>query len=513
MTLKVLLREIPIRQVTCKGIPFKSLDCRKKDWDDLLISHVTCDSRQVAEGSLFIAISGQTHNGHDFIEDACLKASALILETSFFKKQAVPSTFQGPVVWVDNTRWAFGQIGANFYKNPGKKTKCIGVTGTNGKTTSVYILASLLEGMGEKVGVLSTIDHHIGQKTWPAQMTTPSPLDLHQRISQMSEYGMQVLAMEVSSHALVQHRVDALTFSSALWTNLTPDHLDYHGSMEAYFDAKKRLFSKTLMKKDSLCAINIDDEWGQRLLKETSVKAITYGYNPSDLQIVECHSTLQALEVTLLYEGKTYRASLKLIGQHNALNFTGCVALLIGMGYPLADILKACHCVKNVPGRLEQIVCKKSDGKTFYGFIDYAHTSDALKQTLQSLRQVQIAPQAKIITVFGCGGDRDQTKRPVMAQIAQKYSDIVVITSDNPRNQDPFVILRDIESGLTRPLDQKTCFSIVDRRQAILKAVSLTQQNDFLVIAGKGHETYQVLKEKTVAFSDRDELQKALKFL
>ena len=470
---------------------------------NLTICHITCDSRKVTPGSLFVAISGHKFNGHDFIKEACQNASALVLESRFFNTLCIPKTFCGPVIWVKNTRSALSQMAFCFFAHPAlKKVQLIGVTGTNGKTTSIYILETLLKALGQKVGVLSTIDHHIDKQTWPSKLTTPDPLTLHHRIFQMCEKYITSLVMEVSSHALCQHRVDCMKFSAALWTNLTQDHLDYHHSMENYFKAKKRLFSQDFIKNNGILVINRDDLWGQRLIKESSGNIITYGYhNQADLQVLKSLSTLQGLQIDLLYKKTQYQVSLQLIGQYNTSNVVGCLALLIGIGYHIEDILKIACQIKGVPGRLE-LVTKQS----FYGFVDYAHTSDALEQTLKSLHQIKPYSSSQIITVFGCGGGRDKTKRPLMAQVAQKYSDIVIITSDNPRYEDPQAILKQIKSGFT---EAKQVFEISDRKEAILKGVSLAKKNDILLIAGKGHEEYQTFQTERIAFSDRKILQQA----
>ena len=500
-----LLKNIPIEHISINGQTLnpttKSSAPSKKQWQNIPISQITCDSRHIRQGCLFIAIAGETTDGHDFLKKACQGASALVIQTS--KQKHVPQGFQGPVIEVHNTRWAFSQIASAFFNHPAKNIKCIGVTGTNGKTTSVYILETLLKGLGQKVGVFSTIDHHVGQQKWPAHLTTPSPIHLHQRILQISPL-VDHLVMEVSSHALCQYRVDALKFSATLWTHLTHDHLDYHGTMDQYFQTKQRLFSKDLMQKNGVCAVNTDDPYGRKLLKTAYGQIITYGQNTdADLQITKGHSSFEGLQVDLRYKGKHYQASLKLIGQHNAINFTGCVALLIAMGYDIKNILKFSDRITAVPGRLELVT------KTpFYGFVDYAHTSDALEQTLKNLRA--LSHQNKLITVFGCGGLRDKQKRPVMAHIAEKYSDIVIMTSDNPRNEDPFLILKDMEKGLKNPTSKQTLFSIVDRKQAILQGVRLAKKGDILLIAGRGHEEYQIIKNQRYPFSDREELLKTL---
>ena len=501
-TLIDILKNVPTEHIIFKG---KSLDLetfQKKA--PLLISHISCDSRDLKLDSLFVAISGHTTNGHDFVMQASQKASVLVLESQFLNTLCVPSTFNGFVIWVHNTQIALSQISSQFFAHPhAKNIKYIGVTGTNGKTTSVYILESLLKAFGEKVGVLSTIDHHVDEHTWPSNLTTPNPITLHQRIFQMCEKQITTLVMEVSSQSLSQYRVHDLKFSAALWTNLTQDHLDYHTSMQSYFEAKKRLFSDYLIKPDGIMVINKNDPWGQKLLKEFSGNIITYSQGESDLKILKSTSTLQGLQVELMLKKKTYQCSLQLIGEHNAMNFAGCTALLVGMGYPIEDIVKATAHIKNIPGRLELVI-----KKPFYGFVDYAHTSDALKQTLKSLYQLRPHSHSRIITVFGCGGSRDKAKRPVMAEIAEKYSDIVIITSDNPRDENPKAILDEIALGLRKI---KPSFIIVDRREAILKGVSLAQKGDILLIAGKGHEQYQIHQTKKLAFSDSIELQKAIK--
>ena len=496
-----ILKNVSIEHITFKGNVLDLKAFQKKT--ELFIAHITCDSRKLKSGSLFIAISGQTVNGHNFVKQASQKASVLVLDSKFLNTLCIPTTFNGFVIWVKNTHIALSQIAFQFFAHPHTKNiKYIGVTGTNGKTTSVYILEAMLKSLGEKVGVLSTIDHHVDGQTWPSYLTTPNPITLHQRIFQMCEKKITTLVMEVSSQALSQYRVHNLKFSAALWTNLTQDHLDYHISMQSYFKAKKRLFSDKLIKPDGVMAINKDDPWCQKFLKESHRNIIIYSSKEkADLQILKGTFTLKGLQIELMLKERTYHCSLQLIGEHNSMNFAGCAALLVKMGYPIDDIVKATAYIKNIPGRLE-LVTKKS----FYGFVDYAHTSDALKQTLKSLYHLKPYPHSRIITIFGCGGSRDRSKRPIMAEIAEKYSDIVIITSDNPRDEDPEAIIKDITLGLKKT---KQAFMIVDRREAILKGVSLAQKDDILLVAGKGHEQYQICKTKRLLFSDSKELQKA----
>ena len=500
-----ILKNVSIEHITFKREILDLKAFQKKT--ELFISHIACDSREVQPDGLFVAISGQTVNGHDFVKQASQKAFVLVLDSRFLNTLCIPTTFNGFVIWVKNTHIALSQIAFQFFAHPHTKNiKYIGVTGTNGKTTSVYILEALLKSLGEKVGVLSTIDHHVDGQTWPSYLTTPNPIILHQRIFQMCEKKITTLVMEVSSQALSQYRVHNLKFSAVLWTNLTQDHLDYHISMQSYFKAKKRLFSDYLIKPEGVMVINKDDPWGQKLLKEFHRNVITYSYkNKADLQVLKSISTPYNLKVELMMNRKSYSCSLQLTGKHNAMNFAGCTALLVKMGYSIDDIVKATPCIKNIPGRLELVV-----KKTFYGFVDYAHTGDALKQTLKSLYHLKPYPHSRIITVFGCGGSRDKTKRSIMAEIAEEYSDVVIITSDNPRNEDPKSILDEIAIGLK---NTKQTFIIVDRREAILKGVSLVQKDDILLVAGKGHEQYQIFQTKKVAFSDKKEIQKAIKKL
>ncbi len=500
-----LLADTSIKQIFLRG---RLLHSYQQICDQIFISHITCHSKEVKKGSLFIAISGHKTDGHDFIDEVMAQeASVLILESKFIGNLYKTQNYDGLVVLVNNTRVLLSQMATHFYGDPSKNIQCIAVTGTNGKTTSVYMLETLLKALGEQVGVLSTIDHHVGNQTWPSHLTTPFPLQLHQRIFEMSQkYKITTLVMEVSSHALSQHRVDHLQFTATLWTHLTQDHLDYHHSMENYFKAKKRLFFKPLIKKNGTIAINQDDPWGQVLLKELSLKEqpqriITYGrQHKTDVQIIRIQSTLQALQINLCYKEKYYQAHLNLVGRHNAWNFTGCLSLLLKMGYAIEDILKASEQIKGVPGRLELVI-----RKPFYGFVDYAHTSDALEQTLKSLDQIKSQPTSRIITVFGCGGNRDKTKRSLMAQVVQKYSDIIIITSDNPRNEDPLMIIKQIKSGLAK--DTKPVFCIPDRKEAILKGIRLAQAEDILLIAGKGHENHQIIQGEKIPFSDQKHLQ------
>lgn len=381
-----------------------------------------------------------------------------------------------------------GKIASNFYGYPQKKLKIIGITGTNGKTTSTYLLESILG--KEKVARIGTVEYKIGDEVIEAPNTTPESLDIVKMCKKAVEKGLEYLVMEVSSHALSLGRVDMLEFDVASFTNLTLDHLDYHENMDNYFQAKRKLF--TMLKDSKKSSINIDDIYGDRLYKEFG--GYSYSLTKSaDLtgEIVEFHSDGQFVRLNLM--GEMFEEKLAILGRYNLYNVLGVIGIALQLGIGKNIILEKLKDIKGAPGRFELVNC----GQDYIVVVDYAHTGDALENILKSINELK---KGRVITVFGCGGDRDATKRPIMGEIAQRLSDIAILTSDNPRTENPHLIIEDVKKGM----NGDHYLVEEDREQAIVKAIEIAQKNDIILIAGKGHETYQILGRKKIHFDDRE---------
>jgi UDP-N-acetylmuramoyl-L-alanyl-D-glutamate--2,6-diaminopimelate ligase len=366
------------------------------------------------------------------------------------------------------------------------------VTGTNGKTTITYLLESILAAAGKSSGVIGTVNYRVGGRIIPSKNTTPGVLDNQMFLADLRREQVSHAVMEVSSHALAQGRVDKIDFRSAIFTNLTGDHLDFHGSMENYFEAKSRLF--TGLPADSYAIINIDDAWGPRFLRMVRAKSLTYGIDrASDVQAKAPRYGLKGSHFKVAFPGGVVEIRTVFTGKHNVYNILAAFAAALGEGIAPELIKKGIESLKNVPGRLERV----DAGQDFFVFIDYAHTHDGLKNVLEALRDV---PHKKLIVVFGCGGDRDRTKRRLMGAVACSLADLSILTSDNPRSEDPRAIISEIIPGFTK----NNYEVVVDRHEAIRRALSVARAGDIVLLAGKGHETYQVLKEGTIDFVERD---------
>ena len=469
------------------------------------ITHIHYDSRKIKKNGLFVAIKGEHFDGHKFIEQAKKNgARAVIVEKEIRDPHLT-------VIRVNNTRHILAHLSKNFFGDPSQKVSLIGVTGTNGKTTTTYLLESILKVARFRPAVLGTINYRFGKKVWGAHHTTPESIDLQEMFYNFQKKKATHVVMEVSSHALALGRVEGLHFNVAIFTNLTRDHLDFHETFESYFDAKKSLFTKVLpasLKRRKACIINIDDEYGKKLaaiMKQGVV--ITYGFSKeADFRVENVHMSLEGMKGTLITRGDQVSFSSRLVGNYNVSNILGASACMSHLGVPLPTILKGIEKLEAVPGRLERVVLKKGRAERPMVFVDYAHTDDALKNVLGAIRALK--PQGKVITVFGCGGDRDKTKRPLMGKIAAKLSDCVVVTSDNPRTEDPLKIIEDIQKGLPQ---NKNIFIEPDRKKAIFAAVKMAKPKDVILIAGKGHETYQILGSRVIDFDDRKKAWQALK--
>jgi len=471
------------------------------------ISGVTQDSRRVEKGFLFVAIPGEKQDGHDFVADAVKKGASAVV--------AVRRTgAEVPQLIVKDSRSALADLAAKFYGEPSLKMRVAGVTGTNGKTSITYLLESILNEAGRKPAVLGTVNYRYGGKIHAAPHTTPESVDLQQLFSEMVASGVTDVVMEVSSHALDMNRVRGVHFDAAAFTNLTQDHLDYHADMDAYFEAKKKLFSRFLKDsaKDKRTAIlNVDDPKGRQLSKVRvrGLERLTVSIDgPADLYVRSLQATAEGIEADLARADRVLSIRSPLIGLHNLQNILVAVGLAYGLGVDTASIEKGIARLKNVPGRLERIDNKRG----LHVFVDYAHTPDALARVCMTLGEFSKKSGGRLITVFGCGGDRDRTKRPVMGREAGRFSDLVVLTSDNPRSEDPDAIIDEIVPGLrdvSMPSDR--ILRIVSREEALKKAVSIAKPGDFVLVAGKGHEEYQIIGTKKVHFSDQEILRGLLK--
>ncbi|MGD1076386.1 MAG: UDP-N-acetylmuramoyl-L-alanyl-D-glutamate--2,6-diaminopimelate ligase [Thermodesulfovibrionales bacterium] len=464
---------------------------RKRGIFDADISGLAYDSRKATKNMLFVAIRGESLDGHDFISDAVKRGAIVVVaEKGEGEGRSAP-------VWirVQDSRDALACISNNFYQRPSDCIPLIGVTGTNGKTTTTYLIKSILEAWGKDVGLIGTIRHLIKDDEYPALHTTPESLEFQGLLRKMVESGCAYVVAEVSSHALSQKRVDHTRFKSAVFTNLTRDHLDFHGTMQRYYDAKKRLFTEFL---SGTAVINADDAWGERLMREIKNDVLTYGIvSESDIVAENIELTFSGVSFLLRQrEGKATEIDSPLIGVANVYNILAAAAAALVLGVPTDVIRQGIGKISPIEGRLEKI----DEGQGFSCIVDYAHTPDALERLISAVREITGGQRrVRIITVFGCGGNRDRGKRPVMGEIATRLSDTVFITSDNPRKEDPREIIREIESGIIKD----NYLIVPDRRDAITMAVDQAGDGDVVIVAGKGHEEFQEIGEKRYRFSDR----------
>ena len=484
---------------------------------DVEITGIEHDSRKIKFGNVFVCMEGVHVDGHKFINQAKQKgAVAIITARQDFH------TDELPILKVPNMLKSLAVIVPYFYDYPSKNFRVIGVTGTNGKTTTTYMIRAILMAAGFKVGLIGTIQMMIGDEVFPVKNTTPNVIDMQHTLNEMSEKKVDFVVMEVSSHALAENRIAGIEFDTAIFTNLTQDHLDYHKTMENYRDAKAKLFdlvSRAGTKPNKNAVINLDDAAGAVMSEHTLCNKITYG--------IESECDLSAVDVDVKAEGTSFKIgkseefrvksshnsslltphfSLKLhvTGIFNVYNVLAAIGAAFAERIP-ADVIKtALENFRSVAGRFEKIFADIP----FTIIVDYAHTPDGVKNVLETARQIVTN---RIITVFGCGGDRDNTKRPIMGKIAAELSDIVIVTSDNPRSENPADIISQIEVGVKEKIGDKTFESIVDRRRAIFRAVEIAKAGDIILILGKGHENYQILKDETIHFDDREVALQAIK--
>lgn len=473
---------------------------------DREISSIQYDSRKCEKDSLFVAISGNHVDGHDFIQKAIENGATVIVCERIDDSQENSSgiTFLS----FKNSRVALAHLSHNFYGNPTKDLNVIGATGTNGKTTITFLIKSIFEAAGEKVGIIGTTGIFIGNEKVPATHTTPESLELCSVFNEMRQKGVTTVAIEVSSHSLDQHRVEGIHFKAALFTNLTHDHLDYHLNYENYANAKKMLFD--MLPEDSIAIVNSDDDYGKFMLQDCiSRNKHTIGRNtPADFIIENEILGIEASEFTL--KSNSFNLALpiktKLLGRFNIDNAGICAALAYSMGIDISAICEGLLKSDGAPGRMHRILLKNGA----VAIVDYAHTPDALEKALNSCRDIIISSgstESKLICVFGCGGDRDNAKRAVMGRIASSIADYAIITSDNPRTEEPDKIIEEIYSGIDEALKNKAV-RITNRHEAIKYAVGISNSMDLVLVAGKGHEDYQVIGKEKFHFSDIEELEK-----
>jgi UDP-N-acetylmuramoyl-L-alanyl-D-glutamate--2,6-diaminopimelate ligase len=485
MQLKTLLTAISVRQII--GPPDRSVES------------IAYDSRRVQRNGLFVALRGEKFDGHDFIEQAIEKGASVIVSE---REQKYP---RATCVAVENTRTALADLSAAFYGYPARKLKLAGITGTNGKTTTTFLIQHICEKAGVRCGLIGTVRYQLGERVLPAARTTPESLDLQELLAQIANAGCRAATMEVSSHALAQDRTRGLEWDVAVFTNLTQDHLDFHGNMKNYFESKLKLFTQLASqqkKRKPVAVINIDDRYGEQLLGkiDKSISIITYGMAVrADFRASSYRMEFGGTSYQLDARGKSYLVRIPLIGRFNVANSLAALAAANALGVGVREAVLSLGKSPQVPGRLEMVPAKRQ----FQIFVDYAHTPDALLNVLKTLRELE---PRRLIVVFGCGGDRDREKRPLMGQVVDLNADYAIITSDNPRKEDPAAIISEVERGFRSSHYEK----LIDRAEAIARAIALAQPRDIVLIAGKGHETYQEFADHTVPFDDIQVARRAL---
>lgn len=455
------------------------------------ITGLAYDSRKVKPGTCFIALRGSKVDGHDYIDKAITAGAAAIVAES-----PPPEDVTTPWVHIYDTRVALARLSAVFYGRPGDNLAIAGITGTNGKTTIAFLIHHLANQALMRCGLMGTVVYDLGGQLLPATHTTPESLEIHEHLKVMCNNGCRALAMEVSSHALHQHRVHGLKFAAAIFTNLTQDHLDYHGTFENYFDAKAMLFETVAAQSNGHMIINADDLWGRKLAQrfESTGRTCKYGLSVGcDFRATNVRYDLTGTSFELEAKGRQYLVRTPLIGDFNVYNTLAALAAVDAFKLNFREAVNHMKLAPQVPGRLERV---SEDSNKFHVFVDYAHTPDALVNVLKTLRVLR---PNRIVTVFGCGGDRDRVKRPLMARAAELGSDICILTSDNPRTEDPKQIMSDARKGFVG----KNFGEIEDRAQAIRTAISNASPGDILLIAGKGHEDYQEIRGVKYPFDDR----------
>jgi UDP-N-acetylmuramoyl-L-alanyl-D-glutamate--2,6-diaminopimelate ligase len=462
------------------------------------VSGICFDSRKVKPGYLFVAVKGTQADGHQFIPKAVeMGASAIVCET-------LPETIyeKATYVTVKNSAQSLGVIAANFFGNPSQKLKLVGVTGTNGKTTVATLLYKLFGSLGHRCGLISTVEYRIIDQVLPSTHTTPDPIQLNELLNRMVEAGCKYAFMEVSSHAIDQDRIAGLNFKGALFTNITHDHLDYHKTFENYIKAKKKFFDE--LPSEAFALVNADDKRGMVMMQNTRAGKYSFGLKKMvDFKGKIISNTIAGLELEI--GNKT--VWFKMVGDFNAYNLLAVYGASMLLDQDSDQVLTLLSSMKGAIGRFELI----SPGSKFTAIVDYAHTPDALKNVLETIKEVRSGNE-QIITVVGCGGNRDRTKRPLMASIAARFSDKVVLTSDNPRDEEPMEIIKEMQAGIG-PSDVRKTLVIADREEAIKTACMMAREKDIVLVAGKGHETYQEIKGIKYPFDDREVVERMMKLV
>ena len=482
MTLRELLAGVPVLNVHGD--------------EDQEISGLAYSSKAVQPGFVFAALRGGVNDGLSFVDEARQAGAAAVLAD-----RPKPSDFKAAWIEVFDAREALALCAANYYGHPSRDLKVIGVTGTKGKTTTTYLLEAILKAAGERPGVIGTISYRGPQFDIPADRTTPEAPELQRLLRQMLDSSATHCLIEVSSHSLNLKRVWGIRFDAAVFTNLSGEHMDFHTSMEEYFEAKKKLFF--LNSKKRTAVVNIDDPWGQKLITELPMTTISYGLEPAAIvRATSYNFDYSGISLTVDYPGGRSGLASPLMGKHNVYNILAAVATSLALNVPWPAIAQGIKTLKGVPGRMERV----DNGLGIQAFVDYAHTDNALRHLLETARSLN---PSRILLVFGAGGDRDKTKRERMGEVAAALADEVILTSDNPRSEDPAAIIADIEAGL-----KKSGFSrftvIPDRKEAIGRVVDLARPADMILVAGKGHETYQEVRGRKTHFSDTEVLKAAL---
>jgi len=463
---------------------------------DADITGIAYDSRQIKSGFVFVAMAGGTFDGHKFVESAIEAGAAAIIaerEVDAAIKRGVPYLI------APNGRIAMGEIAAPFYGYPAREMKLIGVTGTSGKTTVTHLIQSIFNNCGEKAGLVGTLGARIGGELLDTKHTTPESVDLQRLLRYMADQGVKVVTMEASSHGLYQGRTLGCEFDCGVFTNIARDHLDFHKTVEAYLDAKLILFREypTMSAKTFHAAINVDDPSADKVREATKGDVITFGVDvPADLQAANVVVTDRSVRFDMTYRGQTVPVMLQIGGYFNVYNALSASAAALALGLDLNTIMKGLAVARSVPGRFESVEC----GQDFGVIVDYAHTPDELENVLSTAKSLT---SKRLIALFGCGGDRDRGKRPIMGKIGAELADVIVVTSDNPRTEDPEFIVSQILEGI--PDEDKARVTVrVDRREGIREAISRAESGDLVVIAGKGHEDYQIFADRTIHFDDRE---------
>jgi UDP-N-acetylmuramoyl-L-alanyl-D-glutamate--2,6-diaminopimelate ligase len=492
MTLSALLDGVVVSKM------FHLLYGKYAPTQEIDLHGVQYDSRKVERGDVFVAIRGSEHDGHRFVPDALARgAKAVVVEDDAGVPDSLCLHENAVKIVVPDARRALAVMAANAAGHPGRRLRLVGVTGTNGKTTTTHLIAAILQAHGERVGVIGTTGYMIDGRQLPATHTTPESLELQRLLADMVGSGCTAAVMEVSSHALVMQRVHGLSFAAGVFTNLTQDHLDFHGTMESYASAKRMLFDG--LAAGAAAVVNADDPAAAAMTASTPARIVRYAARTqADVTAADIRLDMAGTRFTLR-NGGTHDVRSRLVGGFNVENMLAACATGLALGVPADTVIRGITDAPPVRGRFERV--SAAGGKT--AIVDYAHTPDALEHCLTTIRHLLPAGSGRIITVFGCGGDRDRGKRPIMGRIAAELSDFTIVTSDNPRREDPMAIIGEILAGVAPGAAVET---EPDRRRAIHRALDLASPADVVLVAGKGHETYQVMRDSTLHFDDREEI-------